>query len=206
MMRLSAEIDETREKTAEQTRLLDSLTDSLRPQLNQLSAWAQNMPEEEQAFRASLKKAAVLLAYAKRRGNLLMQAAAHPVLSGEELRLCFEESARALRQADIPCSVTADTELLLSAENAAALYEAFEEILEQALPALEKVEIRLTRGSEKNVALTLTLCLDTDAMKQDAISALKRGLETAKREIDHGEVRLILIGKAQREGVIYDFD
>ena len=71
LMRLSAELDEGQKRTAAQTKLVDSVTESLRPQMNQLGAWVQNLPEDEQEFRASLKKAAVLLSYAKRRGNLL---------------------------------------------------------------------------------------------------------------------------------------
>lgn len=177
MMRLSAQIDEQRRRTAEQTRLLDGLNDSLRSQLERLGEWVQNLPEDEQAFRASLKKAAVLLAYIKRRGNLLIQVNEHPVLNGEDLRLCFEESARALRQARIPCTVEADALIRLSAENAGALYEAFETALEQALPALAGVGIILSRKGENGASMFLSLHLDPDETSRDNCLSIRRAAE-----------------------------
>lgn len=180
LMRLSAELDAGQKRTAAQTKLVDSVTESLRPQMNQLGAWVQNLPEDEQEFRASLKKAAVLLAYAKRRGNLLMQADEHPVLNGEELRLCFEESARALRQAGVPCLVTVDTQIRISAQSAASLYEAFEIVLEHVLPVLNEMEITLEKPNGDSLTLHLTALTQTAVLSDETFAAVRRTLAAAK--------------------------
>ena len=180
LMHLSAELDEGQKRTAAQTKLVDSVTESLRPQMNQLGAWVQNLPEDEQEFRASLKKAAVLLSYAKRRGNLLMQADEHPVLNGEELRLCFEESARALRQAGVPCLVTVDTQIRISAQSAVALYEAFEIALEHVLPVLNEMGVTLEKKYGDSLALHLTALTQTAVLSDETFDAMRRTLAAAK--------------------------
>lgn len=180
LMRLSAELDAGQKRTAAQTKLVDSITESLRPQLEQLGTWVQALPEDEQAFRASLKQAAVLLAYAKRRGNLLMQADEHPVLSGEELRLCFEESARALRQAGIAATVAADTQIQISVQSAVALYEAFEIALERVLPDLNEMRVTLEKKNGDSLTLHLTALMQTAGLSDETFAAMRRTLAAAK--------------------------
>ena len=179
-MRLSAELDAGQKRTAAQTKLVDSITESLRPQLEQLGAWVQDVPAEEQAFRASLKKAAVLLAYAKRRGNLLMKADESPALNGEELRLCFEESARALRQAGIACTVAVETQTHISVQSATALYEAFEIALERVLPVLNEMQVTLKKKNGDSLTLHLTVLTQNAVLSDDTFAAIRRTLAAAK--------------------------
>lgn len=201
MMCLSAEIDESRKKTAEQTRLLDSVTESLRPQLNQLSAWVQHLPGEEEAFCAALKKMAVLLAYCKRRSNLLLQAETHPYLNGEELRLCFEESAKALRLSEISCEVKVAPGLTVSARGAVAVYEAFESVIEQVLPMLLAVEAVVSRKQAHVLDAVLEIALQPQAMSQADFLSLKHTVETVKRKTDSEEIRFVLKSKNVGGGV-----
>ena len=188
MMRLSVELDEEKKRTAAQTRLIDSITESLRPQLEQLGAWMQDAPEDEHAFRASLKKASVLLAYVKRRGNLLMQADEYSMLNGEELRLCFEESARALRQAGVACSVAADGQIRISVQTAAALYEAFETALECVLPVLNEMQVTLETKNGGSLTLHVTAQTQTAVRSDKTFDAIRRTLAAA--ESGDGQLRL----------------
>ena len=191
LMRLSVELDEGQKRTAAQTKLVDSVTESLRPQLEQLGKWVQDLPEDEQEFRASLKKAAVLLAYAKRSGNLLMQAEEHPVLNGEELRLCFEESARALRQAGFPCFVTVDTQICISAQSAASLYEAFEIVLEYVLPVLKEVFVMLEARSSQPPALHMEMHMQGGTVSDRTVTDIRQAIAAAKHGDDQLHLRFV---------------
>ncbi len=183
MLRVAAEMDDERRATIAQTQLYDSMTASLRPQLEKLDAWTAALPKQETAYRDALRRCGVLLAYCKRRSNLLLQAQTHPVLTGEELRQCFEESAVALQLAQIPCEIATDASLRLSAENAAVLYETFERVLELVLPALRQMSLTLTAKPDGSPVFLLTLALDRAAQTlheqlQQTAKEAKHSLET----------------------------
>lgn len=187
MMRLSAEIDEGRRATALKTRLYDSITQSLRPQLEQLNGLLEHPPEDETAFRNMLKVCSVLLAYAKRRSYLLLEASQTPVFEKEELPLCLEESVRALRLADVKCSFAAQPGLAVPAEDAVGLYEAFENAVEAALPALSSLAVALTR-SEGRTTLTLDVTLTADT----PTSAMQAAFAEAVRRPDGAGAGFVL--------------
>ena len=159
MLRVSARIEEGRRKTEEQTKLYDRVTQSLRPQLDRLDALLRALPQEGNGFRETMKTTGILVAYVKRRSNLLLLADTHPTFTGEELALCFEESAKAMRMADIPCELSADRTLRIASQTADALYEAFETALENALPSLRSVSISLQSHGERP---TLELTMETE--------------------------------------------
>ena len=156
MLRVSAQIEEGRRKTAEQTRLYDRVTEVIRPQLDALDRLLRDLPPEEDAFRERMKTAGILIAYVKRRSSLLL-AGADKTFTGAELGLCFEESARALRMAGIPCEIAVDREALLPAQTADLLYEIFETAAERALPALRSVHVAITAQPENRIAAAFTL-------------------------------------------------
>lgn len=156
MLRVSAQIEEGRRKTAEQTKLYDRVTEVIRPQLDALDRLLRDLPPEEDAFRERMKTAGILIAYVKRRSSLLL-AGADKTFTGAELGLCFEESARALRMAGIPCEIAVDREALLPAQTADLLYEIFETAAERALPALRSVRVAITAQPENRIAAAFTL-------------------------------------------------
>ena len=156
MLRVSAQIEEGRRKTAEQTKLYDRVTEVIRPQLDALDRLLRDLPPEEDAFRERMKTAGILIAYVKRRSSLLL-AGADKTFTGAELGLCFEESARALRMAGIPCEIAVDREALLPAQTADLLYEIFETAAERALPALRSVHVAITAQPENRIAAAFTL-------------------------------------------------
>ena len=197
VLQVTAEMDDKRRATITQTKLYDSVNASIRPQLEKLDAWIAALPAEESAYRDVLWRCGVLLAYCKRRSNLLLQAQEHPVLTAQELRQCFEESAMALRLAKISCTVNVETQIRISAQSAAALYEAFETALERVLPVLAAVEIYLTCKNEQEVTLRLTFYILADVLSEQALLALRQDFEETKSDADNKEIRLILVGKNQ---------
>ncbi|MBR2731407.1 MAG: hypothetical protein IKD72_05415 [Clostridia bacterium] len=198
MLRVTAEMDEDSRATAAHTQLYDRVTASLRTQLDTLSGWAETLPADDAAFRAALRRCSVLLAYCKRRSNLLLQAQTHPLLTGEELRLCFEESARALRLSEIPCDLSVAPDLNLPAESAAALYEAFETALEQTLPALAAVALSLTRKGENGACLAVTLTLRSGRIPAEELQTMRRAVEGAAGA-QGSEIRIALTETAAKE-------
>ena len=167
MLRVSAQIEEGRRQTEEQTKLYDRVTDALRPQLEKLDKLLKNKPEDEEAFRDSLKTAGIIVAYIKRRSNLLIQADIKPVLTGTELALCFEESAKALRMADISCELCIDKEANFSARDADRLYEEFETAVESSFPGLRYIRVAISESEEDGFLMTLTLNEDAFVYKND---------------------------------------
>ena len=157
MLRMSAEIEEGRKKTAEQTKLYDNVTEALRPQLKALRDLMETAPKEEAAFQDTMKKAALMVAYTKRRSNLLLLANALPSVGGDELGLCLEESAKVLRLAGKPCELSVDTTLQITSRTADRLYEAFERVAENAFSALRSMRVILRPAEENRIMLELAI-------------------------------------------------
>ena len=197
MMRLSAEIDEGRRATMLKTQLYDHVTESLHPQLEQLNDMLQNPPEDETAFRNMLKVCSVLLAYAKRRSYLLLEANQTPVFEKEELPLCLEESVRALRLADVECSFAAQPGLPVAADDAVKLYEAFESAVEAALPTLASADVALSQSKSGSVLLRLTLGVQTDDLTADATETLRQRFAEIRYKTDCSEILIVPIWKSR---------
>ena len=197
MMRMKTELEEGRRITAEQTRLYNRVTQSLRPQLEQLNALLQDLPEDEAEFRSTLKTIGVLLAYAKRRSFLLLAANENPVLRGEDLRLCFEESFKALRLAGIPCTFTFDSGFFIAATSADALYAAFERALERCLGSLQSVSIALQPLEDEQVGLELTLQTDVEPLTDDELNEINLTFFSAAMDRDGDSAQLTFAVKAE---------
>ncbi len=193
-MRLAAEIDETRIRTAQQNRVYDRVTQALLPQLDAISAWTDELPQDEDDFRARLQKIGVLLAYCKRYGNLLIQADEHTLLTGAELFPCFEESAKALKNAGVACAVSTDPSVTLPVREAAALYRWFETVVEQTLPVLGRVEVSL--DGEPCLHLQAHLSREPEP---ETLDMLSRALREMQSETTDTAVRFSLRGPRGEE-------
>ena len=190
MLRVSAQIEEGRRQTEEQTKLYDRMTEALRPQLDALDGLLHDLPEDEAALRETMKKAGVLIAYVKRRGNLLLLADSNPVLTGEELGLCFEESAKALRVAGVPCEVFVGQNVLIPSGDAVALYEAFETVAERAVGALRSAKITLQAQPGNRTVMELTLESAIEPT-EEALADLRRRFDEVTSDRDAGLLRLL---------------
>ena len=173
LMQLTSELNEERRAVAGQLRLYDSVAASLSPQLDRINEILQSPPEKEASFRETLKTVGVLIAYAKRLGFLLLESRKTEEFTKDELLLCMEESARALRLADVKCEVTATGGMRVPANSAVALYEAFEALTEYALPALVSLELALSQDKTKAcTTLVFTAELRPGVIPQTALRQL----------------------------------
>ena len=186
MMRLASEIDEGRRATAQQTQLYDCVTQSLRPQLDRMNALLNDLPSDEEGFHKTLKLIGVLLAYAKRRSFLLLEANKTQVFSKEELPLCFEESIRALRLADVKCEYAAAPGVAVSTQNAVAMYEAFEAVIELALPVLTELKLTLMQSDGGPAELDLTLKISAGTPTE---TDLTQAFESEQKDLSDEAVR-----------------
>ena len=164
MLRLTAEIEEGRRKTAEKTKLYEDVTEVLRPQMKALLDLIKTAPEEEAAFQNMMQRAALMVAYAKRRSNLLLLAGTSPSFGGDELGLCLEESAKVLRLSGRPCEVSVDAGLSITSQTADRLYAAFEQAAELAFDCLSSLRVALHAAENNRILLELTL--ETQAKTQ----------------------------------------
>ncbi|MCR5042493.1 MAG: hypothetical protein K6C36_10405 [Clostridia bacterium] len=174
MLRLTAQIEEERRKTSEKTKLYDRVTESISPQLDSLSVLLDDPAEDDAAFRGKMQTAGVLVAYIKRRGNLLLLADSQSFFSGEELGLCFEESVKALRRADVRCEYAYVPGFTIRAQDAILMYEAFEKAVERALPTLEELRLSLRCGRNGCAALELNALCCAPPPTEDELEALRR--------------------------------
>ncbi len=173
MLRVSAEIEEGRRRTAEQTKLYDRVTEAMRPQVDKLELLLRELPEDENAFRETMKKAAVLVAYLKRRSYLLLLAGTRQYLTGEELALCFEESAKALHTTGVVCDVGTEEGLFIPSGDADKLYEAFETLVERTFGSLLSIRFSLLRQNEESISSRLILESDKPLLTDGDLADLK---------------------------------
>ena len=180
MLRMSAEIEEDRKKTAEKTGLYDKVTEALRPQITALLELTKTAPQEDAAFRLTMQRAALTVAYAKRRSNLLLLANDMPYLSGEELGLCLEESAKALRLAGISCAISVAPGIQIASDTADALYETFQAALEHTFGSLKSVSVSLADQEKGRAVFSLTLEGCMTPLPAEAVDTLRRRFPEAE--------------------------
>ena len=128
---------------------------SLANGIDLLSDLLQDPPEEEEAFCLMLKKCAVLFSFLKRFSNLLLLTDAQGGAASEDLKLCLQESVRALKGLGIQCALNVPDGIQLPGETAADMYELFELVIEAAYPALQEVRVGLCDSAytvERSVA------------------------------------------------------
>ena len=189
MMRLSAEIDESHRKNTAQLELYDRVTQALYPQLDTLSGLVRTLPDDEESFCSSLKTIGILLAYCKRKGNMLLLADTEPVVTGAELQPCFDESAKALRLAGIPSSLSADASFELPAPDTSALYTAFETMLEAAMPYLSRVTFYLGNETAGKIDFRFRAELKPGSPADDILAQANRAAAEAEKEIPGAGIR-----------------
>ena len=85
---------EQRSRIHQQSALYDSIAQDVRPQLDQLNILLNTSPQTDSDLEQVIKHAAILIAYIKRRSNLLLLSHERGVIYSSELRLALAESFR----------------------------------------------------------------------------------------------------------------
>ena len=103
-------------------------------------------------FRRTVTQTAVMNAYVKRRTNLMLLAAEEGRIRAQELRLSIEESVRYLNLHGVHSSVEGEIGGLLCREEALAVYDSFEMLMEKMLPEMTQLLVSL---SDTRIRLTV---------------------------------------------------
>lgn len=157
MLDAENKIKENRTRIEQQSRLYDSIAESVRPQLDKINALLEYPPEEEAAFEKTMQYACILNCYVKRRSNLLMLFHQKKEIPGGELRLAVSETAKYLQLYGVKADTQFSGDVLLPGEILLSAYELLETAIEAAVPGADAILISVTVSPS---ALTLTVELN----------------------------------------------
>ncbi len=130
LIRAENEIREQRAKIAEQTRLYDSISDSVRPKLEEIST----LIEDDGDFDKNMAHICILNCYVKRRSNLALLKDRKPLFSSEELYLSLKESSEYLKLHGGVSDVFCDRDELVAADIILLCFELWQHVVEEILP------------------------------------------------------------------------
>ncbi|MDU0939389.1 MAG: histidine kinase N-terminal 7TM domain-containing protein [Clostridiales bacterium] len=133
----------------EQSELYRKISVKLRPHLDRLNHMLEDLPEEEEAFRDTMKKASIINAYIKRYSNLLILHENDASISSDELKLSIEESMSYMEMAGIESYLIWDLNGDIDANNALMLYEKFENAAESSMQSAAATMTRVSGTDEK---------------------------------------------------------
>ena len=141
-------------------RLYDRIAEALRPQAERMQTLFSGAGEDEGIFRQKLLQAAVLGAYIKRRGNLILNAEEHPRLSSSELGLAIRESFEYLALSDKTVELREEGGAMLPAALVLLAYELFETVLEGSYDKAAAFDVLLRRESGDVPHFSFTMAFD----------------------------------------------
>ena len=124
------ELREHRASIAEQTRLYDSISETVRPQLEKIS----RLIIDDENFDKNMAHICILNCYVKRRSNLALLKDRKSKFSSEELYLSVKESSEYLKLHGGVSDVRADNHASLSADASLLCFDLWQSIVEVILP------------------------------------------------------------------------
>lgn len=149
LIRLQNELKVKQESIEQRTLLYDEIAIRTQPQslaISDLSRRAANTTDTE--LRDKLRKQiAILGSYIKRYANLMILSAENDTISVGELGLSFAEVLRYLNLYGIPGEMMNVASGSIPAENALAVFEVFETLIEHALPTANGVIVNIAQES-----------------------------------------------------------
>jgi len=180
--------EQKRRKLAEQNRLFDLLQQVTQKQLDRIALLMQAYEKAEKntpQSRAILAQIAVLCGYIKRRRHLALMADRHAAVPSQELQLALGESLRMLGWVGVANSLFVDLPPRLGGQQAAALYDFFEAVIEAGMGGLHALDVRaVRRGNRLRMAVT--------AVCDRPLMGLQAQYPTGVFETDEGEQTCLL--------------
>lgn len=143
LLKTELELKETRARTEEKSRLYDRIAREVAPQLakaEDLLKLAQTDPTQD---RRAIWKVAVLSAYIKRRGNLLLLWEEGNTVSVSELEYCIRESLDNLRLGNVSTFFDKNCNGRIGLKQAVAVFDFYESVIENLIDDVVAVMIRL---------------------------------------------------------------
>jgi hypothetical protein len=155
MLDTANKLEESRRRTAEQNKLYDSISKRLNPDFESLSKLLNELPADEEGFRAGMKRAAIDGVFIKRCSNLLLLAGSSDVIDSGELGLSVGESLGYLELSDIWGQADIPKGRELPAETVLFMYELFSGAVKTALDDVHAVMVtlRLDEGIDFRIEL-----------------------------------------------------
>lgn len=170
MLNSELELALNRETVAQRQELYERVSANTAPQLAALEAALDVMPEDEDAFLAAMRVAAVYATYIKRSANLTFLGASGS-MDARELALAFEETCACLRGLGADATVTLSATGDVRSDDALRAYAAFERLVEGALPGVAEAHVE---GAVAGDSLVIRA-----SVRGDASESLSCGLELA---------------------------
>ena len=131
LMKAELELREKKLQVEEKNRLYDRITEEVTKQLDQVEQLLKKKDEKEK--QKQLAHICVLSAYIKRRCNLALLAENSTLLQAKELSYCLKESAEMIQLYGTMVSVDSSCQGETKAEYLIAVYDTFEQLIEQIL-------------------------------------------------------------------------
>ena len=185
IIRAENDIREQRAKIAEQTRLYDSISDFVRPKLEEISMLIENDGD----FRINMAHICILNCYVKRRSNLALLKDREPFFSSEELLLSLKESAEYIRLHGGNSAVFCNKDEIVSADVIMLCFDLWQYVVEEVLP--------------EPCTVTAVISFDDDMMKF-RVSAETEKLITCHEAICDEAARLGgHLSEITEDGIVY---
>ena len=201
MLDAENKLAESRFRIEEQNKLYDSITESVRSQIDRVSSLLDGISSEEEQFEHTMKYACILNAYIKRHSNLLLLCHQGQEIHGEELRLGIAESLEYVRLYGIKTYGSYRVKGVLPGKCILTAYELVEAVLEAGIPGTDAVLVNLNI-SEDVLALRMELNSPgkvlSDRSIQDKIEQLHGTLEI---EMDQQTEYISLVLPSGGEGI-----
>jgi len=157
LIRQENEIRAERISYETKNRLYDRISEDLRPQAEKMQALLSAASDSGEVFPEYLPKIAVLGAYIKRRGNLILNAEESGMLSFGELALAIRESFEYLTLSGKTAELRSEGAAMLPAPLCLLAYELFETALEGSFDSLNACDAVIETASE---SFAIKLALD----------------------------------------------
>lgn len=142
LMKAELELQEKNLRMTEKNRLYDRIANEVGKQLDKLELLL-NDEESTYGIREKLIDICFISAYIKRRSNLLLISENNDFIPGKELEFCLRESMDNIRLTGSMCSMDSVCEGKIGAKYVVAVYDLFQNILEQALWKFDALLIKV---------------------------------------------------------------
>lgn len=165
-------LKENMAKLEEQNEIRSYIASRLSDKFNFLKIIMDNLPEDEEAFERTLKRACITSVYIKRYSNLFLLSKKDKNIAMAELGLAFTESLNYLSLSGTVTKINWQSEGTLDIDTALAIYEVFQRILEVNYHALKAVDVNLVNDDEVVIKISADR-VGTIGMVNDEINLLE---------------------------------
>lgn len=155
LIRAENEMREQRAKIAEQTRLYDSISLLVKPQLEKIS----HLIDADGDFDKNMAHICILNCYVKRRSNLALLKDRRPDFSSEELYLSLKESSEYIKLYGGVSDVYTDKSAMMPSDVLLLCFDLWQSVLEDILPDIYAVTAKISADKEY---FTFRITADTE--------------------------------------------